>query len=75
MQIQKLRIEAYMKAHGSITSREAMEELGVMRLASRISDMKRDGMRINKETVQVFNRYGEKCNVTRYSLAEEVCDA
>lgn len=64
-----------MKAHGSITSREAMEELGVMRLASRISDMKRDGMRINKETVQVFNRYGEKCNVTRYSLDEEVCDA
>lgn len=69
MQIQKQRIEAYMRTHGSITSLEAMQELGVMRLASRISDMQKDGLRINKETIRVLNRYGEKCSVAKYSLA------
>ncbi len=72
MQIQKQRIEAYMRTHGSITSLEAMQELGVMRLASRISDMQKDGLRINKETVRVLNRYGEKCSVAKYSLAETI---
>ena len=37
------RVMLYMQKHGSITQFEAMNDLGVMRLASRISDIKKTG--------------------------------
>ena len=37
------RVHQYMRDFGSITQLEAMADLGVMRLASRINDMKRQG--------------------------------
>ena len=40
---QKEAIINYIKRNGSITSRDAMIVLGVMRLAARISDLKDDG--------------------------------
>ena len=33
------RIVEYIKQNGSITAREAMTDLGIMRLASRIADL------------------------------------
>lgn len=57
-----------METHGSITQYEALNELGCMRLASRISDLKKDGYIIESETVGVKNRYDETCYVKRYSL-------
>lgn len=62
------RVLDYMQQHGSITQYEAMVDLGVMRLASRISELKRDGYPINKKMVAVKNRYGETCHVKQYSL-------
>ena len=49
------RIKRYIDDNGSITSLEAMEQLGVMRLASRISDMKRLGINIEARTVKGKN--------------------
>ena len=65
------RILDYMKQFGGITQMEAIVDLGVMRLASRISDMRLDGINIKSETITVNNRYGEKCHVKRYSLGAE----
>ena len=65
------RILNYMKQFGGITQLEAIVDLGVLRLASRISDMKRQGINIKSETIAVMNRYGEKCHVKRYSLGAE----
>ena len=65
---QSQRILDYMYKHGGITQFEALQELGVMRLASRISDLKRDGYVIASKTVKVKNRYGETCRVKRYAL-------
>lgn len=62
------RVLDYMQQHGSITQYEAMVDIGVMRLASRISELKRDGYQINKKMVAVKNRYGETCHVNQYSL-------
>lgn len=64
------RILDYMDEHGSITQLEAIQELGVMRLASRISDLRRMGFPIESTTQQVKNRYGETCRVKRYSLGD-----
>lgn len=68
---QNQRILDYINEFGSITQMDALKDLGVMRLASRISDLKRLGYPIVSTTESVTNRYGEKCNVKRYRLAEE----
>lgn len=64
------RILAYMDQHGSITQLEALQELGVMRLASRISDLKRKGYAIESTSVNVTNRYNETCKIKRYSISK-----
>lgn len=64
------RILRHFKDYGSITSLEAMQEYGIMRLASRISDLKRLGYVISVATENGKNRYGEKTSYARYSLKE-----
>lgn len=68
---QVVRILKYMNDFGSITQFEAMRDLGVMRLASRISEMRKDGFNIVCRMETTRNRYGEKCRVKRYSLKKE----
>lgn len=68
---QAQRVLAYMEQYGSITQYEALRDLGVMRLASRISDLKKLGYPIKSEVVAVKNRFDEDCYIKRYSLAVE----
>lgn len=65
------RVLRHMRDYGSITSLEAMKEYGIMRLASRISDLKRKGYAIVTQTETGKNRYGEKTSYARYSLTKE----
>lgn len=67
---QNTRILDYLAEHGSITPIEALNKLGVFRLASRISDLRRKGYDFDAEMVTVENMWGEKCRVKRYSLRE-----
>lgn len=62
------RILSYMDEFGSITQLEALKDLGIMRLASRISDLRRQGYPVESRMETVRNRYGEKCSIKRYSL-------
>nr|DAP92821.1 MAG TPA: helix-turn-helix domain protein [Caudoviricetes sp.] len=64
------RILRHLRDYGSITSLEAVQEYGIMRLASRVSDLKKAGMPIKAETVTGKNRYGERTSFARYSMAE-----
>lgn len=68
---QGYRVLNYMREHDGITQLEALNSLGVMRLASRISDLKKRGYHIESETARVKNRYGEVCRVKCYKLKEE----
>lgn len=68
---QNKRIIDYLNKHGSITQFEALSELGIMRLASRISDLRRLGCLIESEMVVVKNRFDEECHVKRYKLGGE----
>lgn len=63
------RVLAYIERFGSITQYEALQDLGVMRLASRISELKKNGYPIQSEVVTVKNRFEENCYIKRYSLA------
>lgn len=59
----------HMEDFGSITSLEAMQEYGIMRLASRITDLKKAGIPIRREMISRKNRYGETVTFARYSLS------
>ena len=65
---QNQRIIDYLQEHGTITQLEALQELGIMRLASRVSDLRKHGYDIQSQMVKVENRYGETCRVKRYSM-------
>lgn len=64
------RVLDYINDFGSITQMDAFKDLGVMRLASRISDLKKMGYPITSKVEAVKNRYGENCYIKRYSLEE-----
>ena len=63
-------IMAHIKKHGSITSLEAMTEYGIMRLASRINDLRRRGAPSVSETATGENRNGETVRFAKYKLLE-----
>lgn len=64
---QREKIVAYIKEHGSITAREADRKLGVMRLASRIGELRRDYI-IRTEMIRVKNGDGSHSSVARYTI-------
>ena len=68
---QKKMIIQYMNDFGSITPWQAFTDLGCTKLATRISELIRDGVEINKKTVVTKNRYGKRVYFTSYSLGGE----
>lgn len=65
------RIIRHLQDYGSITSLEAMKEYGIMRLASRINDLKNRGIKIISITEKSKNRYGEPTKYSVYMLADK----
>ena len=62
----------YMDEHGSITSLEAMKNFGCMRLASRITDLRKRGYMIVRNMVTMFNEDGSyRGHYAEYHLATE----
>ena len=68
---QEQRVLAYIEQFGSITQRDAYLDLGIMRLASRISSLKKKGYPITSRMITVENRFGEKVHIKRYSMRKE----
>lgn len=64
------RIKQYIEKHGSISSLEAFQQLGITRLAARVADMEADGIHFKRVSEETTNRYGDKVRYTRYSFAE-----
>lgn len=67
------RVLKYMHDFGSITHLQAVADLGVQRLAARVSDLKAAGYQINSRWVKGKNRYGEPTRFVEYSLEEKQC--
>ena len=65
------RVLKYMKDFGSINSLQAITDLGIMRLAARISNLREAGYRIDRQIVKSRNRYGEPVYFAEYRLMEE----
>lgn len=67
---QSEKVLDYIKEFGSITQLDAIRDLGIMRLASRVSDLKKSGVYITGKYEKVKNRYGEETQIKRYSIVE-----
>ena len=67
---QRQRIINYIKKFGSITSKDAYNDLGITQLATRIKELKERGYKFKTNWERNKNRYGEKVDFKRYYLAE-----
>lgn len=61
------RILAYIDRFGSISPAEAYADLGITKLATRISEMIRKGEKITKRMETNRNRFDEPVHYMRYS--------
>ena len=61
------RILDYIDRFGSITPMDAFIDLGITKLATRISEMKQNGIEFEQKLVQSHNRYGERTSYMSYS--------
>ena len=68
---QKEMVIQYIEDFGSITPMEAFSDLGITKLATRVSEMKKDGIEFKTEMVHGGNRYGKPTRYARYSLPKE----
>ena len=64
------RVLRYMEEHSTITPLQAQNELGVMRLAARIWDLRHAGHNIVQRSVNGKNRYGEATSFAEYRLED-----
>lgn len=62
------RVLEYLQQFGSITALEALRDLGIMHLSSRITELRQKGYAVNREMIEVKNRWGEKTFVARYKM-------
>lgn len=62
----------HLREVGPITSKQAMDDYGIMRAAARIEELRRDGHSISTELITVPTRWGTSTQVARYTLCEQL---
>lgn len=67
---QSERIIRYMQDFGSITPMDAFR-MGITKLATRVSEMRRDGIQIEDDWVTDKNQFGEPVRFKKYWLEEK----
>lgn len=67
----KERVLQYILDFGSVSTWDAIKDLGCTRLSAYIYMLKKEGYDIKKETIKFTNRYGEKSFYVKYSLEEK----
>jgi hypothetical protein len=67
---QREAIIDYINQFGSITPMEAFADLGITKLATRVSEMKKDGITLKHESIKCKTRLGRTTHYTRYSFEE-----
>lgn len=66
---QKSEVIGYIRRFGSITPMEAFYDLGITKLATRISDLRADGWTFKIERIEHKTRLGKTTFYCRYSCA------
>ena len=71
---QRQRIINYIREFGSITSKDAFNDLGITRLSAKIFNLKKMGYNIKDKFEQGKNRYGETTSYKRYYIEDIVSE-
>lgn len=69
---QKDRILQYIREFGSITSKEAYNDLGITQLGARLDDLMKEGYKFKTEWESGENRFGDKTEYKRYYLVDDM---
>jgi len=67
MESQKERIKAYLLSGRSLTPLDALYQFGCFRLGARINDLKREGVPIKSDMIEIISE-GKKKRVAKYSI-------
>ena len=62
------KVLRHLEEFGSITPLEALDQYGIMRLGTRIWDLRHMGRAIRSEDVRGQNRFGEPTRYARYII-------
>ena len=65
------RVKRYIEDFGSITSLEAIKDLGVTRLSAIVFKLKKAGVQVEGTTEHSINRYGENTTFKRYIIVDQ----
>jgi len=65
---QNKRLLNYLEQGETINPLKAWNELGIYRLASRVCDLRKQGIEVKDRWLDVSNRYGESIRVKQYYL-------
>ena len=71
---QEIRVIKYIERFGSISPMEAFSDLGVTKLATVVSRLKRQNIRFYQYYESTYNRFGEVCHYMRYWLDKNIYD-
>lgn len=71
MKTQKEQIQSLLLSKGSITMYEAIYTLGITQLATRITEIERDGIRLEHKSKFGVAKNGRKFRYTEYVLSPE----
>ena len=69
MESQNKRIKAHLLSGRSITPLDALYQFGAFRLGARINDLKREGVLIKSELIEITSD-GKKKRIAKYSLVK-----
>ena len=69
---QKEKVLRHLKEVGPITPLDALSDYAIMRLTSRICELKDEGYDIKSELVSSKNKFGEKVSFSKYTLRDAV---
>ncbi len=72
VEVQWKRVLTYMEEHGSITSAEAFDKIGVSRLAEIVRVIKKQGFIIDSIPEKGKNRYGQEVHYKRYFIGGKI---
>lgn len=67
---QRAAIRVFLERGNSLTALQALNHFGCARLASRIDELRQDGMNIETHWLWVENRHGKRVRVAEYRLAQ-----
>lgn len=65
------RLVAYIEKHGSISTMQAIIELGIVNPSARVSELRAAGVNIITTRTAGLNRFNEPCNYAVYTIKKD----